>query len=270
MNMLRGRFGDRYKIIDSIGAGGVGHVYSALDRELKKKLALKVLSDGFGARVDIQANFLKASEAGRKISHPNIMHILDLGRADGLAFCAMELLEGENLKTILQKKGMLDWSEAKPMFLQLCDALSALHSNSITHRNLKPSKVFLSHSGAMTLLDFTLAKVPGSDFPKDCVFVGTPWYVAPEQVLRNDSGHRVDIYVLGLMIYETLTSILPFKSENMAESLLGRIHEGVYPAMELNKRISRRLNSAIMKALSSDPKDRYQSADEMKKAIESV
>jgi len=282
LEMLRGRFGDRYKIIDSIGAGGVGHVYSALDRELKKKLALKVLVDGFGVRKDIQENFLKASEAGRKIKHPNIIPVYDVGRAGGYAFCAMELCTGKSLRTLLEEKHMISWEEAKPIFLQLCDALSALHGNSITHRNLKPSKVFISPAGDAILLDFAIAKVSEDDFSKRNIFVGTHSYAAPEQVLgMEEYDHRVDIYTLGLLMYYTLTGIHPFEDEKptLIPVLGNEGGYGVYFTRPLCPQIAPRtlcaslshpLQDVIMRAMEAEPDMRFQTASELRSAIEKL
>ena len=269
----------RYKVLRKIGEGGMGSVYLAEHVTIQKKIALKVLLHEYAKKDLIKQRFLQEAKAAAKIGHENIVDIIDFGHTPtGSLFFAMEYLEGDDLSKVLQMNGPMSWGRTKPILLQVCRALEAAHGKGIIHRDMKPENVFLEDREGkrdfVKILDFGIAKVgleEGDErLTRTGMVFGTPHYMSPEQAMGKKPDNRVDIYSLGVIVYEMLTGEVPFNADSFMGILTLHISEKPIPPRELRDDIPREVEAIILKALSKKPEDRYQSMAEMAVAISRV
>jgi serine/threonine-protein kinase len=283
---------ERYKIIKRLGEGGMGMVYLALHTVLEKQVALKVLHGEFARKDDLVERFMQEAKAASRIRHENVIDISDFGATpDGVVFFAMELLQGHDLhEEVTRAKlagNLLPWSRTKKIFLQICSALSAAHARGIIHRDLKPENVylvdFLGDHDFVKLLDFGIAKVTDmSGAPTDegarkltktGMLFGTPEYMSPEQARGDKVDHRVDIYAMGVILFQLVCNTVPFKAENFMGVLSQHLtEEPPQIAPEVFDKIGapRALAEVIDKALVKDRDQRYQTIDEFAAAVRAV
>jgi|SRR5215470_5363220 len=278
--LLNGQF----RILERIGAGGMGIVYTALQPEMNRKVAVKVLNPKLSARKDLASRLRREARAMSQMSHPSIAKVFLHGELeDGSLYVVMELLEGQNLKDALRAEGPFSVERALPILLAVCGALSEAHAAGIIHRDLKPDNIFLCRSGALVdfpkVLDFGLAKVtenqmrPGSlVLTGDHEVFGTPRYMSPEQAQGKPLTPASDIYSLALILYETLTGQSPFNARDSLEYTL--LHVKAQP-VPISMRVpglvfSAELENIVMKALAKAPEDRYPSAADFATAIHAV
>ena len=265
-----------YEIGTSIGAGGMGEVYKARDTKLGRDVAIKVLPESL-ATPELLERFEREARAVAALSHPNIVAIHDFAKDGTLAYIVTELLEGETLRERLEK-GSLPVSKAVDFTIQICRGLGAAHGKGIVHRDLKPDNLFLTEDGMIKILDFGLAKVErpvsedGDSAPTQArgtstgVILGTIGYMSPEQVRGHESDHRSDIFSLGGILYEMLAGERAFRGSSSADTMSAILkedppeHAGIPPAP---KRI-------ILRCLEKDPEERFQSARELRFALETL
>jgi len=260
----------RYRVLDQIGEGGMGRVLLASDDTLRRKVALKTLK-----RMDKSARrrFLREARAAARISHPNVCPIFEVGEEGGRPFLAMELLPGETLAARLRREP-LSPTEALDLAEDLLAALGALHDAGVVHRDLKPSNIFLTPHGAK-LLDFGLAReLPGdvaralataTDLTRPGLIIGTPGYMAPEQILGHAVDARADLFAAGAVLYEALTGHRPFRGESAVEALSGTLYEEPPPLAGAPALAA--LDAPIRRALAKKPAERYASARDMAGAL---
>src|SRR5262245_42111937 len=171
----------RYDLLALLGAGGMGAVYRAHDRELDELVALKVINAALAADPAMVDRFRHEVKLARRVTHVNIARTFELGRSDGILYCTMELIDGESLRRRLRREGKLAISDATRIAAELCDGLTAAHAAEIVHRDIKPDNVLLSREGRVVLADFGVAAVAAGHYPGD--LSGTPEYMAPEQAM---------------------------------------------------------------------------------------
>jgi len=269
-----GVIADRYEVRKVLVQNALFcRVFEVHDRKLDRILAAKVQVDN---RDGFREHFLAAARTWMEIPHKNLVAIHDAGMSQWGAYCIMELLEGKDLQQLLAEKNVLPWDTAKPLFLQACDGLDALHEMGIVHRSLAPYRIFLNEASegvSVKLLGFSIIMTPKTSFPP-CkeTFIGVPEYAAPEQVnlangARVQLDRRLDIYALGTMMYRALTGVVPFQSVNLVETLMGRLHELPGRPSSINPRIPNGVDSVVLQALECNPNDRFQTAIELKAAI---
>jgi TolB-like protein len=256
----------RYRIVKKLGEGGMGVVYAAHDDDLDRSIAIKLIKQD--AQQDEQAGkrFRREAKAAASVNHPNVCQLFEIGEDAGALFLAMELLEGEPLSERM-RRGAVPLAEAVPIMLGILSALGALHTREVVHRDLKPSNVFLTPHG-VKLLDFGLARpikpLDGdveqtqSQVTQAGFIVGTPRYMAPEQLQGQSIDHRVDLFAVGAILFEMLTGKHPFRGNGIVEVLYAIAHEQPpaltgSPAIEAVDRVVRR-------ALAKRPAERYDSA----------
>ena len=252
-----------YKVLERLGAGGMGIVYKARQVGLNRLVALKMIREDRQMQQEYLARFLKEAEAVARLRHPNIIQIFDIGEADGAPFVALELLEGGNLS---------DWLGGTPqpgrtaaeLMVTLARAVHVAHQAAIIHRDLKPSNVLLTTTGIPKISDFGLAKrIDGDPSQTDSgQIMGTPSYMAPEQA--NDSkqvGPGADVYALGAIFYEMLAGRPPFKGETRFETVRQVIHDDPVAPSRLVPRVARDLETICLKCLAKDPLKRYRTAE---------
>jgi tetratricopeptide (TPR) repeat protein len=263
----------RYRVLDQIGEGGMGRVFVASDDTLRRKVALKTLK-----RRDRSSRqrFLREARAAARISHPNVCPIFEVGEEGGWPFLAMELLPGETLSARLRRE-RLSPAEAMDVAEDLLAALAALHDAGVVHRDLKPSNIFLTPHGAK-LLDFGLARelprdvaralATATDLTRPGLIVGTPGYMAPEQILGRPADARADLFAAGAVLYEALAGQPPFPGENAVQALSRTLYEAPLPLS--GAPVLAALDAPVQQALAKKPAERYGSARDMADALRSA
>lgn len=265
---------NRFTILRSIGSGGMGEVFEAQDRKLGEKVAIKAVHPELVADKRFRERFRREIQLARQVAHPNICRIHDLVDDDSHPDCVaftMELVEGHTLADHLKQKGSLTPDEALPLIRQICHALSALHQEGIVHRDLKPGNIILANgkSGAYTvkLTDFGLARrmaepdATRSGLTKSRDVMGTPRYMAPEQLTGQPVSPATDIYALGLVIYEMLTGFLPFSAEGLGDNAIQKTTLDPEPPSRVVPGLHSTWDTLILRCLRQDPTLRPVSAE---------
>ncbi len=284
-NLVGHVLADRYRLLKLIGEGGMGSVYQAEHITIGRKLAIKVLAPEYCDSPEVVARFLQEARTASMLHHEHIVDITDFGYTkQGLAFLTMEYLEGEDLATLLEREGRQPWARLRRMILQVCRALHAAHEKGIVHRDMKPDNCFRIRRGGnhdfIKILDFGIAKVLADgqfggreDKPKMATeagtLLGTPEYMAPEIARDQKADARVDVYSLGILMYEMLTGSVPFKGHTfMATVAMQMVDEPVPPSVRCPEAsIPPEIENVILVALRKDPNDRYQSVHELAEAL---
>jgi len=268
--------GTAYKLLDKIGEGASGEVWSAEHLELGRKVALKLLAPEHASAKDAIDRFRREARAVAAISHPNLVQLYDFGKAkDGRVYLAMELLDGHPLDKTLHTP--ITWKESVRFAIQAAQALEAAHAAGLVHRDLKPANLFVTKNGTLKLLDFgvamALSDVPGEKNPqKGFAIFGTPEYMAPEQVAGEPVDARCDVYALGCVLYEMLSGYPPFTGKSSVEVLGKQVRESVVPPTERapERKIPEMLEDVVLRAMSKRREERYASAVAMRRALEEV
>jgi serine/threonine-protein kinase len=267
----------RYEIQRKIGQGGMGAVYEATHKLIGKRVAVKVLLDKYAQKDQIVARLEQEARLASSIGHSNIIDITDIGQTtDGRMFVVMEYLEGESLGALIGRVGRLEHGRAIAIARQVASALGAAHQKGIVHRDVKPENVFLlsrdgSRSDFVKVVDFGISKSlrpeDGSDSPRltqTGMVLGTPLYMSPEQARGDEElDHRIDIYALGVILYEMVTGEVPFRGSNYLNILSQVLADEPPPPREHDPNISPDLEAVILKALEKDRSHRYQSMQEL-------
>src|SRR5579871_317526 len=258
-------FGPRYRIESLLGEGGMGTVYKATDKELGRIVALKLVRPEYAASPAAMARFRQELLLASKISHKNILRIHDLGDAGGMKFITMAYVEGQDLGRLMEA-GRLPAQRALNFARQLCSALDAAHSEEVVHRDLKPNNILIDKADNVYVMDFGLAKsfeTEATMMTRTGQILGTPRYMAPEQVEAKPIDHRADIYSFGLILYEMVTGEIPFRAETTLQLMYQRVNETPKDPRTVCPDVPEYLAKIILKCLEKDPSRRYQSAREI-------
>ena len=267
----------RYHIVRKIGEGGMGIVYEAMHVVIEKRVALKVLREDFSHRPDVVERFRQEAKSASRIGHEHIIDISDFGvTAQGAHFFVMELLSGRDLAEELELRGCLPVRRAIEIVLQCTRALGAAHAKGIVHRDMKPENVFLVQRATgddyVKIVDFGIAKMsdietggPGKKLTKTGMIFGTPEYMSPEQAGGKELDHRVDVYALGVILYELVAGRVPFVGDTFMGILTQHVLEQVPPLSSVNPRCSAppELEQIIRKAMAKTPGERQRSMEEL-------
>ncbi len=263
-----------YRLIRKLGEGGVGSVYEGEHVRLGRKMALKVLHPDVASAETI-ARFFNEARAVNEIKHPNILDVEDFVTAEtGEHYLIMELLVGEDLRTVISRDGLLSPARVTKIGEQVASALAAIHRAGIVHRDLKPDNIFLIQKDGeerVKLLDFGIAKFldEKQGLTRDGMTMGTPEYMAPEQILTSGKpGSQADLYSLGMMLYECLAGAPAFTATTTAAILRGHISDPVVPpSQRRGEQLPAVLESVVLKCLEKDPANRFKTADEVIAAL---
>src|SRR5688572_2151699 len=244
----------RYEIIEPIGRGGMGVVYRALDLELSEPVAVKTLRRELVSDSTALARFRSELRLARRISHRNLIRTHDLGETDGIYFVTMEYADGTSLKALITERGRLPVHATLPITRQLCRALAVAHEQGIIHRDIKPHNMVLTPDGVLKVMDFGIARLLGrtQGMTQTGVVMGTPEYMAPEQLLGEDVDVRADIYAVGVVIYECLTGRTPHVADDPMQLISRVLEQAPVPPHELVPDVPRRLSDAVIAALHRD------------------
>ncbi|HUJ61125.1 MAG TPA: serine/threonine-protein kinase [Kofleriaceae bacterium] len=253
----------RYRVQRLLGKGGMGAVYLADDEVLGELVALKVISCAFAADESAMiARFRREASAARKVSSPSVIRIHDLGEArPGLLYLSMEYFAGRTLTELIAQRGIVPLKDVQDILLQIGNGLEAAHQAGVIHRDLKPSNVLIGERGAVKLIDFGLATTAvGDGLTATGAMLGTPHYMAPEQVRGKAVDARTDIYALGALAYHLVTGRPPFAGENAIAIGFAHLSEAPIPPRQIRKDCPAALETAILAALAKAPEDRPASA----------
>ncbi len=258
-------FGPRYRVDRLLGQGGMGAVYKAWDKELERPVALKLIRPGLALDPAVEQRFKQELLLASKISHKNILRIHDLGDAAGVKFISMAFVEGEDLAQLLTRSRKLPVDRALKIAKQMCAALEAAHNEGVVHRDFKPQNIMLDAQDNVYVSDFGIAKSLETDtgMTQSGEILGTPRYIAPEQVEGKRIDHRVDLYGLGLILYEMVTGDIPFHADTTLQMIYKRVHETPRNPKTVNPELPDWLVRVIMKCLERNPEQRYQRAGEI-------
>ncbi len=252
-----------YKILEKLGEGGMGVVYKAQDTKLDRTVALKFLPPYLTSDTTEKERFYQEARAAAALTHQNVAVIYEIGEHEGQLFLAMEYVEGKTLRKFVEQeppsiKKVLD------VTIQVCDGLSAAHEKGVVHRDIKSDNIMITPKGQVKIMDFGLAKLKGaSKLTKIGSTLGTAAYMSPEQAQGEEVDQRSDIFSFGVMLYELLTSRLPFRGEHHAALMYSLINEDPQPIARFNEKVTQELERIITKALAKDKEDRYQHVDDL-------
>jgi tetratricopeptide (TPR) repeat protein/predicted Ser/Thr protein kinase len=255
---------ERYEILELLGQGGMGAVYKARDTELGRLVALKLIRADLASNPEILLRFKQELILAREVTHRNVIRIFDLGQAKGFKFITMEFVEGRDLRTVLRERGKLPPEETVRIIAQVCRALEAAHAAGVVHRDLKPQNIMLDTKDRVYVMDFGIAhslETPGTT--QTGVLMGTPEYMSPEQAKGIKVDARSDLFALGVIFYEMLTGISPYKADTALATLLIRTQERPQPPAEVDPTIPRVISDVVMKCLEIDRDQRYSTAREI-------
>lgn len=254
--------GDRYRIEEVVGAGGMATVYKAFDRKLERPVALKVMRREVTNDADQLERFRREARAAAKLSHAHIVTVIDAGEENGRPYIVFEYVPGETLKQRIKSRGRLPVTEAVAYAIEIGSALVAAHAAGLVHRDVKPQNVLLDGAGHAKVADFGIAReLEASDgLTKTGRVLGTTDYVSPEQAMGEDVTGQSDVYSLGIVLFEMLTGEVPFKGENHVAVAMKHVKEQLPNVRRLRPEVSNALAAVIEKMTAKEPVDRYSTA----------
>ncbi|MBU1100760.1 MAG: protein kinase [Bacteroidetes bacterium] len=268
LELTKSIFSAKYDIIEEVGRGGMAVVYRAMQKNLNREVALKVLPQQFVHDEEYIIRFHREAREVAKMNHPNIVTIFDEGEIDGYHYLAMEFLAGQDLHDILKEKKTLSLEEVNNIMSPMAEALDYVHSKGLVHRDIKSSNIFVLKNGRSVLTDFGIAKTAGkTKLTQVGSIIGTPEYMSPEQADSLEVDGRGDLYSLAVVMYEALTGSVTFKADNPITLIRKIIDEKPVNPRKLNPSIPKWMDEIIMKCLEKAPKDRIQSGHHLAQSI---
>ena len=258
------KINDRYQIIKTLGEGGMANVYLAHDTILDRNVAVKVLRGDLASDEKFVRRFQREALSASSLSHPNIVEMYDVGEDDGQYYIVMEYVDGKTLKQVLKSRGHLSITEVVDIMLQLTDGMAHAHDAYIIHRDIKPQNIMILSNGMIKITDFGVATALNStQLTQTNSVMGTVHYLPPEQAQGKGSTIKSDIYSMGIMMYELLTGLVPYKGDNAVEIALKHLKEPLPSIRKSNPSIPQSIENIIIRATAKNPKNRYNDAREM-------
>ena len=262
-----------YRVANVVGVGGMGRVYKGINPTIRSRVAIKVLSHDCADQPDLVERFFAEARAVNLIRHENIVNVLDLARlADGRPYIVMEFLDGSPLAGLLSQLGQIPLGTLARWTLEVLAGLGAAHAKSVVHRDLKPDNIFITRHGRAKILDFGVAKLAseqrdGISRTRAGSLLGTPHYMSPEQAQSLPTDARADIYAVGVILYEAATGHRPLDGESVFEILRKQVEEEPPPPRRFAPDMPPAYERVIVRAMAKDPARRWQSADELARAL---
>jgi beta-lactam-binding protein with PASTA domain/tRNA A-37 threonylcarbamoyl transferase component Bud32 len=259
----------RYEVIERVGGGGMALVYKARDTLLNRHVAVKVLRQQYVHDEEFIRRFRREAQSAASLSHPNVVSIYDVGQDGETHFIVMEYIEGSNLNDIIKAQAPLQTAEAVHIAMQICDALDHAHTNGIIHRDIKPHNILIGKNGRVKVTDFGIARaITSSTITQTGSVIGSVHYFSPEHAKGVSAGEKSDLYSLGIVLYQMLTAKLPFIGESPISVALKHLQEPVEDPRVVNPMIPQSVENVILKSLRKRPEERYVSAGEMLRDLE--
>jgi serine/threonine-protein kinase len=259
----------RYQILKELGRGGMGLVFQAYDKELKEQVAIKILSPLLSNDRDALERLKREVSSARRVTHPNVIRIHDISEMNNLHFISMEFFEGITLKDYIQKTGPLPLMQAFNIASQICDGLDAAHRKGVIHRDLKSQNIIIGASNQVKIIDFGLARSEHLEgLTATGLIMGTPEYMAPEQVAGKSVDERSDIYSLGIILYEMFTGRVPFTGESPIAVGFKQLKEDPLKPRDIHPQLPAEVESVILQAIQKNPLSRFLSVTELKSSFE--
>jgi eukaryotic-like serine/threonine-protein kinase len=255
---------ERYELEELVGTGGMSSVYRARDRLLERQVAIKVLHEHYSRDEDYVERFRREARAAAKLSHPNIVTVIDRGEADGRQFIVFEYVDGENLKQLIGGKGRLPVREALELGIQIGRALAFAHAQGLVHRDVKPQNVLLG-GGDAKVTDFGIARSLDVQvgLTQTGTVLGTSEYISPEQATGRQVDARTDIYSLGAVLYELLAGQPPYSGDSFVSVAMKHVNDPVPSITHARPDVPLRVDAALRRAMAKDPDDRFGTMDEL-------
>jgi eukaryotic-like serine/threonine-protein kinase len=264
--------GDRYRIEARIGSGGMAEVYRGVDPVLNRTVAIKVLLPQFARDASFVERFRREAQAAARLNHPNIVSVYDTGADGDTQYIVMEFIEGRTLAEALDAGRRPTPVQSAEIAQKICSALSAAHAQGVIHRDIKPGNIMVTREGTVKVMDFGIARITsGVDTaPQTSAVLGTASYLSPEQAQGGPLDARTDIYSLGTVLYEMLAGRPPFMGESPVAVAYKQVNEAPIPPSQINADVPPRLDAVVMRSLSKNPANRYQTAKEFSDDLERV
>ena len=259
--------GGRYQVQDRIGTGGMATVFRGRDDVLGRTVAIKTMLPQYATDPSFAARFKQEAQAAAALQSPYIVSVYDWGKDGNTYFIVMEYLRGTDLKSGIRKHGALDCKKVAQIGSQIAQALSVAHKHDIIHRDIKPQNIMVQPDGNIKVMDFGIARAKNSHLTQDNSVLGTAHYVSPEQTQGKELGPTTDIYSLGIVMYESATGQVPFKGDDAISVALKQVNEQPMPPSQLNPNVDPSLEAIILKCMQKDPAARFQTADELNRAL---
>jgi hypothetical protein len=260
---------NRFQVLKEIGRGGMGVVFQAYDKQLREQVAIKVLSPLLSHDAEALERLKREVSAARRVTHSNVIRIHDISETNQLYYVSMEYFGGISLKEYLRQNGALSAMRAYQIASQICDGLEAAHQQGVIHRDLKSQNIIINSTNHIKIIDFGLARTAHLDgMTVTGLIMGTPEYMAPEQVSGKKVDERADIYSLGIILYEIFTGKLPFTGDSAITVGFKQIKDDPAPPRSINPQISEEVEEVILRALQKDPFSRYRTVTDLKHALE--
>ncbi|MGA0122543.1 MAG: Stk1 family PASTA domain-containing Ser/Thr kinase [Gaiellales bacterium] len=256
-------FDGRYRIVRRLGQGGMARVFLAQDESLHRPVAIKVLADRHSDDPHFIERFQREARAAARLNHPNIVQVYDHAQVDGVSYIVQEYVEGETLKELIRREAPLEARRAITIALQILAALRVAHQQGVIHRDVKPQNILVQPDGKVKVADFGIASAGETEMTEAGSIVGTAQYLAPEQARGLAVGPPADLYAVGIVTYEMLSGRVPFEGDAAVTVAMRHVQEAPEPLGDRNPLVPADLESVVMRALAKDPRQRYQSADEM-------
>jgi serine/threonine-protein kinase len=256
----------KYKLVRLIGEGGMGRVYEAIDPIIGRRVAIKTISLNTVIDGETRSRFFREAQAAGQLSHPNLITIHDIGDADGTPYIVMEFLEGMDLQLKIRQE-RLSYDTKMQIMIDVCEGLAFAHGHDIIHRDIKPANIFVTTTGRVKILDFGLARGALSEVTQTGKILGSPHYMAPEQIRAEDVDHRADIFATGVVFYELLTGRKAFEGDTIATTIYKVLETEPEPAHLLDVSLPAAVSGIIERALAKDRRARFQASSEMLDAL---
>jgi tRNA A-37 threonylcarbamoyl transferase component Bud32 len=259
----------RYELEELVGTGGMSSVYRARDQLLERRVAIKILHEHFSRDADYVERFLREARAAAKLSHPNIVTVIDRGQAEGRQFIVFEYVDGQNLKQLVERQGRLPVRTVLELGIEIGRALAFAHANGLVHRDVKPQNVLLGN-GDVKVTDFGIARSleVKSGLTQTGTVLGTSEYIAPEQASGEAVDELSDVYSLGVVLYELLAGRPPYTGDSFLVVAMRHVHDPVPSVAEARVDVPLRLDAALQRAMAKDPADRFGSMSELVAELE--
>lgn len=257
----------RYEVIEKVGEGGMAIVYKARDIRLDRCVAVKVVRDELFGDEEVTRRFYAEAHAVATLSHPNIVSVYDVSQSEDISYIVMELISGITLRQYMEKKRPVPWKQVLHFSRQVADALQHAHERGVIHRDIKPQNILLLPNGTIKVADFGIAAFENEINETKGQAIGSLNYIAPEQLKGKKADARGDVYSLGVSMYEMLTGFKPYSGETPLEILQKQQAAAPLPVRAFDVDVPQEFENIVLKAMSTEPENRYGSAEELKKAL---